>query len=195
MCDNLTHHLANHYEASLRMASSVLSLCKIVKPEWLVEVLRLGHLPRDNNNSDGTSLEDHFILPAETKYRPTFSASLLPEYKKFKIWEPNEDRIKILSRFRFICLQEKATDLDADLKEVIRHGDGSYEAFDIHSGVSKFHTVLTRAQAKEGKMTVVVGDTDSMHTAVGNDQWTEYVAKAKRYVCVPRRKAVLTDNT
>ncbi|KAF9554237.1 hypothetical protein CPC08DRAFT_195855 [Agrocybe pediades] len=181
MHENVTHYLANHYEASLRMASSVLLLCKIVKPDWLVEVMKLGMLPRNNASPDGTSLEDHFVLPPETKYRPAFSAALIPDYKKFKIWEPNEERVKMFAPFRFVCLQEKATELDGDVKEAVRHGGGSYEAFDIHTGVSKLHLALTRAQAKEGKTTVIVGDAEAMQAAVGEDTWKDYLSKAKSF--------------
>ncbi|KDR66168.1 hypothetical protein GALMADRAFT_232674 [Galerina marginata CBS 339.88] len=179
--ENITHHLATHYVANLEMTSSLLALCRIVKPEWLVEVIRLGNLPRNNEESNGVSLEDHFILPQETKFRPVFSPSLLPSQKAFDIWEPNEERVNFFAPLRFICLFEKVTQVDSEVREAIHRGGGTLEVFDIHSSIPKFHKALTRSQAKDGKQTVVVGDVDAMQTAIGTEDWGKMVSEARSF--------------
>ncbi|KAF8887023.1 hypothetical protein CPB84DRAFT_1849943 [Gymnopilus junonius] len=158
--DNITHHLASHYVANLQMAASLLALSHIVKPEWLLEVLRLGNLPRNNEQSNGTSLEDHFILPLETKYRPSFSPSLLPSQKPLISGNPMRKD---------------------ELREAIHRGGGILEMFDIHSGVPKFRKALTRSHAKEGKQTVVVGDVDAMQTAIGREDWAQIISEARGF--------------
>lgn len=180
MHENITHHLAAHYVANLTMAASLLNLTRFVKPEWLNEILRLAALPRNDENATGTSLEDNFILPLETKFRPSFSPSLLPKQKAFDVWEPNEERVNFFKSFRFICMQEKATEMESDIREAIDRGGGSFETFNITEGLPKFHRVLSRSQAKEGKKTIVVGDIDSLQTAVGNLGWTKFVSEARR---------------
>ncbi|KAF8966816.1 hypothetical protein BDZ97DRAFT_1985838 [Flammula alnicola] len=177
----ITHHLISHYVANLSTATSLLSLSRFVKPEWLREVLRLGNLPRHNEEATGTSLEDHFILPLESKFRPSFSPSLLPSQKKFEIWEPNEERVNLFNACRFICLHEKVREVDGEIKEAIHRGGGTLETFDIHSGVSKFNRALTRSQAKEGKKTVVVGDPDLMQAAIGSEDWGQFLAEATSF--------------
>ena len=49
--------------------------------------------------------------------------------------------------YRFICIGEKAREIESDLRELIHHGGGSLETFDVHSGVAKLHKALTRSQA------------------------------------------------
>ena len=176
----ITHHLTTQYAANLTTATSLLALSKFVKPEWLQEVIRLGKLPKNNEEATGVCLEDHFVLPQESKFRPGYSPSLLQAQKNFGLWEPNEERVKLFHPCRFICLQEKPTDLDSDIRETIHRGGGTLETFDIHSGIPKFHKALTRSQAKEGKKTVVVGDPDHMQTAVGEDTYAQFVTESKR---------------
>jgi hypothetical protein len=179
---NTTHHLISHYVANLSTATSLLSLTRFVKPEWLQEVIRLGSIPVNDKDADGISLEQHFILPSESKYRPAFSPSLLPSHKKFGVWEANEARVNFFSSCRFVCLREKIRESDSELQEAIRRGEGAFENFDIHSGVTKFHRTLTRGHAKEGKKVVVVADADLMQAAVGEQSWREYISEAKRCV-------------
>ncbi|KAF8152303.1 hypothetical protein B0H34DRAFT_724643 [Crassisporium funariophilum] len=174
----VTHHLTSSYIATLPIATSLLSLCRFVRPEWLHEVIRLGTI---NSDSNTTILEDKFDLPLISKYRPTFASSLHPAHKRIKQWEPNEERVKLFKDCRFICLNEKIRESDSELRDTIHRGDGSLESFDIHSGVAKFHKALTRSQAKEGKTTVIIGDTEAMVTAIGSDVWGEFVTEAKTY--------------
>lgn len=178
----VTHHITTHYTADLPCSASLLSLCQFVKPEWLQEVIRLGSLPRGIDQSKGSSLEDHFALPQENKYRPDFAPALSPAHKTLNIWVPNEERVNLFRTCRFICLHEKMTTADTELREVLHRGGGLLENFDIHSGIQKFRRALSRSQAKEGKKTVVVGDLDSMQLAVGADNWKELMTEARRYV-------------
>jgi len=173
----VTHHIATHYMADIPCSISLLSLCQFVKPEWLQEVIRLGMLARGTS----ASLEDHFLLPNENKYRPDFGTTLLPAQKALNIWVPNEERVNLFRNCRFICLHEKVTTTDTELREVLHRGGGLLENFDIHSGIQKFRRALSRSQAKEGKKTVVVGDLDSMQLAIGSDDWKELMTEARRY--------------
>jgi len=168
--------------ADLPCSASLLSLCQFVKPEWFQEVIRLGMLARGTDQSIGVPLEDHFLLPNENKYRPDFGMTLLPAQKALNIWVPNEERVNLFRACRFICLHEKTTTTDTELREVLHRGGGLLENFDIHSGIQKFRRALSRSQAKEGKKTVVVGDLDSMQLAIGADNWKELMTEAQRYV-------------
>ena len=177
----MTHHLTDNYLANLSIATSLLSLCQLVQPEWLNEFIRLGTTPL-NSGSGETALEALFDFPSIGKFRPTFSPSLPESQKHFNIWEPNEERVNLFHKFRFICMTEKIREMDGDLKDAIHRGGGNLENFDIHSDISKFHQALTRSRAKEGKSVVVIGDTDAIQTAVGSAEWEALLGEAKRLV-------------
>lgn len=177
----MTHHITTHYTADLTCSVSLLSLCQFVKPEWLQEVIRIGVLPKGTDGSKGIALEDHFALPQENKYRPDFGSTLTPAQKALKIWVPNEERVNLFRSCRFICLHEKMTTTDTDLRELLHRGGGLLESFDIHSGIQKFRRALSRSRAKEGKKTLVVGELDSMQIAIGTS-WKEFLMEAQRYL-------------
>jgi hypothetical protein len=153
-----------------------------VQPEWLNEFIRLGTTPL-NSGSGEASLEAHFDLPSSSKFRPTFSPSLPESQKHFNKWEPNEERVNLFHKFRFICMTEKIREKDGELRDAIHRGGGTLEIFDIHSDISKFHQALTRSRAKEGKSVVVIGDIDAIQTAVGSAVWEALLDEAKRLVC------------
>ena len=178
----VTHHLTNNYLADLSIATSLLSLCKLVQPEWLNEFIRLGTTPL-NSGSDEAPLEAHFDFPSISKFRPTFSSSLSPSQKIFNKWEPNEERVNLFHKFRFICMTEKTREMDGELRNAIQRGEGTWENFDIHSDASKFHQALTRSQAKEGKTVVIIGEMDAIQTTIGSAAWEKLFAEAKRLVC------------
>ena len=175
----MTHHLTDNYLANLSIATSLLSLCQLVQPEWLNEIIRLGTTPL-NSGSDQTSLEAHFDFPTISKFRPTFSPSLPESQKQFNKWEPNEERVNLLRKFRFICMTEKIREMDGELRDAIHRGGGTLENFDIHSDITKFHQALTRSRAKEGKSVVIIGDIYAIQTAVGSAVCEELLAEAKR---------------
>jgi len=178
---HVTHHLLSTYTANAAVAASLLSACQLVKPEWLNEIIRLGNLPTDT--SDGISLEHTFSLPPISKFRPSFSASLPPAQKVFKAWEPNEERLNMFTRYRFLCVGEKGRELESDLRDVIERGGGSFEAFDVKAGKTKFHRALTRGQAKEDKKQFVIAKEKGVLAAIGKDGWMELVGEARRCVC------------
>ena len=177
----VTHHLTDNYYANLSIATSLLSLCQLVQPEWLNEFIRLGTTPQ-NSGSGETSLEAHFDFPSISKFRPTFSPSLPESQKHFNKWEPNEERVNLFRKFRFICMTEKVRERDGELRDTIHRGGGTLEIFDIHSDILKFHQALTRSRAKEGKSVVIIGDIDAIQTAVGSSVWEKLLAEAKRLV-------------
>lgn len=188
----VTHHLTNNYFANLSIATSLLSLCKLVRPEWLNEFIRLGTAP--NSGSVEAPLEAHFNFPSISKFRPTFSSSLPPSQQSFDKWEPNEERVNLFHKFRFICVTEKIREMDGELRDAIHRGGGTLEIFDIHSGISKFHQALTRSRAKEGKSTVIIGDIDAMQAAVGSAAWEEFIAEAKRLLWFYHALSYLTHH-
>lgn len=167
----VTHHLLSTYSANPIVAASLLSACQFVKPEWLDEVIR----------AEGIPLEQSFELPAISKYRPGYSASLSLYQKEFRVWEPNEERLTLFAEYRFLCVDEKGRELGGDFRELIERGGGSFEAFDPNSGRGRFHKALARGRAKEGKIVVVVGKRESIQAAIGKDGWEEFVAEAKEY--------------
>jgi hypothetical protein len=164
-----THHLTSTYSASPSLAASLIASCQIVKPEWLEEVVRLVE-----SNSDSFP-----TLPQVTKYRPTFSSALPPIQKVFKIWEPNEERLALFRKFRFLCVGEKAREVPLEFRTLINRGEGSIEAFDVNSGVDKFQKAIRRGLAKEGKSLVILGEQSSLETAIGKTAWAELVNEAK----------------
>ncbi|RDB24208.1 Nibrin [Hypsizygus marmoreus] len=178
---HVTHHLLSTYTAVPVVAASLLSACQFAKPEWLGEVIRLGSLPKNSDPSNGVALEQTFSLPPISRYRPAYSPSLSVPQKEFRVWEPNEERLSLFAGYRFLCVDEKARELDGDFKLVIERGGGSYETFDPSGGTAKFHKALVRGQAKEGKKLVVVGKEKSIIAAIGQDGWKELVAEAKTF--------------
>lgn len=177
----MTHHLTNTYLANLSITTSLLSLCKLVQPEWLNEFIRLGTTPL-NSGSGEAFLEAHFDFPSISKFRPTFSPSLPPSQQSFNKWEPNEERVNLFHTFRFICITEKPREMDGELRDAIHRGGGTLEIFDVHSDISKFHQALTRSRAKAGKSVVIIGDIVAMQTAVGSAAWEKLTAEAKKLV-------------
>ena len=159
-----------------------------MKPEWLSELIRLGNLPIHDDPSNGSSLEQVFALPAETKFRPTFGASLPTSLKVFKAWEPNEERINMFKGYRFLFVGEKGREVEGVMTELVTRGGGNWVAFNVASGRKEWHHVLAKEKAKHAKVVekqkglVVVADANAMKVAVGSEQWEELVVEAKRWV-------------
>jgi hypothetical protein len=166
----VTHHLIPTYVANASIAASLISLAQFVKLEWLQEVLRSSDV-----------LEEKIVLPTISKHRPTFSPSLSPSQKVFKVWEPNEERVNMFAEYRFLVLGEKTRDMDGDLRTLIKRGEGAIDTFDIAGGVTKLHKALTRGQAKENQKLVVVADVKDIKACIGEDEWKKLVAEVQRY--------------
>jgi hypothetical protein len=127
------------------------------------------------------SLEENFALPSTSKYRPTFSPTLNPSQKVFRVWEPNEERFNIFFPYRFLVFGEKVREIEGDLRELIKRGGGFIETFDVAGGVAKLHKALSRGQAKEGQQLVVVVDVKDVTAAIGRDEWKRLAAEVNRY--------------
>ncbi|TFK25850.1 hypothetical protein FA15DRAFT_668017 [Coprinopsis marcescibilis] len=177
----VTHHLTPTYAATPTIATSLISSCQLVTPEWLQEVVRLGSLPRDCSPSEGVPLEQTFFLPPTTKYRPTFSPALSSPHKVPKVWEPTEERLNLFHKYRFLCVGEKTRELPLEIRTLISRGKGTLEVFDAQSGVTKFQKALIRGRAKEGKSLVLLGDETIVSAAVGSDVWNELNREAKQF--------------
>lgn len=127
------------------------------------------------------TLEETCVLPLISKYRPTFSPTLSPSQKVFKVWEPNEERLNMLAEYRFLVFGEKVREVESDLKDLIQRGGGFLDTFDVAGGVVKLHKALTRCQAKEGQLLVVVADAKDMTAAIGENEWKKLVAEVQRF--------------
>ncbi|KAK0502415.1 proline-rich protein [Armillaria luteobubalina] len=174
---NVTHHVTSTLSATVSIATSLISSCQIVKPEWLSEVLRLGSLPSD----DPSSLESYLKLPLASKYRPTFSSALPEKHKTADVWNPNEERLHIFKDYRFMCVSEKSREIDSELRELLERGDGAIETFNIQDGGAKWRKALSRGHAKESVKIVAVASEDVMVAAVGPESWQEFVEVAREF--------------
>jgi len=160
--------------------TSLLSAAHIVKPEWLSELITLSTLdPRESTRA----LENTFVLPPESKFRPGFAAALPPTYKTFKTWEPNEARLNMLKGYRFVFVGEKRLEIPAGYRDLVKRGGAEYESFTISTGVVRWRKALLRAkllaEEKNGKV-FPVADMDAMELATGAEEWKEFVSVAKR---------------
>ena len=81
--------------------------------------------------------------------------------------------------YRFLCVGEKGRELDSDLRDVIERGGGSFETFDVEAGKIKFHRVLTRGQAKEGKKQLIIWKEQNVQAAIGQEGCQELVEEAE----------------
>lgn len=180
----ITHYLTSQYAPTLSNAAALLTLACLVKPEWLQEIIRLGDAAAESTDADEatrTYLEDHFRLPTESAYRPTFALALTPAQKRFTVWEPNETRLNMFKGCRFVCVREKATEADVALVDAIVQGEGAYEVVDVQMGVARFRLALGKGRRKEGTSRMaVVAEAEAMQAAVGGEGWREFVDEAKR---------------
>lgn len=178
-----THHLTSKYELTVPLTTSLLSATQLVKVEWLQELIRLGTISDDGHPFKLTPLEQSFIPPLESKYRPTFSPSLAPSLKSFKFWEPNEERLHLLKGHRFVLLSDAEGQADADTRELIIRGDGEYECFPLTNGEAKWRQLLGKAKRKvdeSGFKVAIVAREHVVYATVGMDKWREMTAEAQR---------------
>jgi len=173
---NVTHHLSPSFTLSPEIATSLVFLATLVKPEWLIELLRRGQ----SENDAPSALEQSFILPPTNKYRPSFSPSLPVALKSFVKWEANEGRIGIFRDIRFVFIGEKGREIQEAMRELVKRGEGDYECFTVESGRHVLHQVLAKGRGK-GRQLVLVADEKSVVPAVGADGWQELLDEARRY--------------
>jgi hypothetical protein len=180
-----THHLVSSYAINAVIAASLISATQLVKPEWLEEVIRLGTLPAKSDGPNGTPLERTFSLPPATKFRPVLPGTLPPPLRSVKVWEPNEERLALFQRFKFIFVGEQGREVGGDMKELLRRGDGQLETFAVHEGKARWHEALSKSkrqvpQDDRGKALVIISDQKLMSASLGNSLWNEFVEVARR---------------
>ena len=145
----------------------------------------MGNLPIGDDPSNGSSLEQTYVLPAETKYRPSFSATLSAPLKVFKVWEPNEERVNMFVGFKFLFVGEKGREADSALFDLVARGGGERAKFNVSSGLRDWHHLLAKEQQKqktgEKKGLVAVADGKAMTAAMGSQEWEGYLKEAKRF--------------
>ena len=183
----ITHHLIPQFVSNAMVATSLILAAQLVKPEWLTEVIRLGNLPDNDGPANGSSLEQHFSLPSETKYRPSFGTTLPPPLKVFKAWEPNEERINMLLGYRFIFVGDKGREVDNAVIELVKQGGGEYEVFDAGNGRKKWHQALAKGKARQTQLAegqkglVIVADAEAMKATIGKEAWEDLTKEAQKY--------------
>lgn len=176
-----THHITSKYEFTPSLATSLLSAAQLVKVEWLQEYIRLGTTSDESNPFQLTALEQTFVPPQETKYRPTFAPTLPPPLRSFKFWEPSEERLNFLNDYRFVLLANKDGELDSDTRGLVLRGGAEYDGFCMASGHSKWRQMLAKAKRKkeEAGIKVVIISNQRVIPIVGADKWQEMVADAE----------------
>ncbi|KAI6022042.1 hypothetical protein EDC04DRAFT_3117951 [Pisolithus marmoratus] len=140
-----THHATSKYELTIPLATSLLSAVQLVKTEWLQECVRLGTVEDDTDSFKSTPLEQAFVLPLESKYRPTFSPGLSLAFKSFKFWEPNEERLNFLSWISLRpCLPTRMVKSMAIQESFACEAGDEYDGFPLTSGHAKWRQMLAR---------------------------------------------------
>nr|VWP02121.1 BscN [Ganoderma boninense] len=174
---DVTHHLTPSYTLTPAIATSLISAVTLVKPDWLNALLASG---RSDEPGELSLLEEHFVLPQTTKFRPGFSPSLPPQLKKYAIWEPNEERSGLFRGHRFVFVGEKGAETQNAMKDLVKRGEGDYECFAAANGKDAFRQVLAKARGRNAIL-VPVATRDSVTAAVGKDGWSGLVQEATSF--------------
>ncbi|KAI1789315.1 hypothetical protein LXA43DRAFT_585318 [Ganoderma leucocontextum] len=174
---DVTHHLTSAYTLTPAIATSLISAVTLVKPEWLNTLLTSG---RSDEPGELSLLEEHFVLPQTTKFRPSFSPSLPQQLKKYAVWEPNEERAGLFRGHRFIFVGEKGAETPNAMKELVKRGEGDYECLAAANGKDAFRQVLAKGRARNATL-VPVATRDSVVAAVGRDGWSGLVQEATSF--------------
>jgi hypothetical protein len=183
----LTHHLTSKYEVMTPVMTSLLCAAQLVKPEWLQELLRLGTTPVEDDPFSLTALENSFVPPLETKYRPAFGSTLPSALRSFKHWEPNEERLNLLRGLRFI-LPAEGGEVDAELRELVVRGGAEYEGFNLKAGLTKWRQVIAKGKKRVEELKgackglVILVKDSVIQRAVEEEKWKGMVADAERLV-------------
>lgn len=180
---SITHHLTPTYTLTPALATSLVALSTLVKPEWLVAVLAAGRA----EPGELSSLEETFALPPTSKFRPTFAPALPPRLKKFDIWQPNEERVGLFRGYRLVFAGEKGAEAPGVLKELVRSAEGEYECFAVENGPGRFRQVLSKGKAR-GSTLVLIADQYAVVAAVGEDGWRALKEEARRCVYCSRSR-------
>ncbi|KAI0808103.1 hypothetical protein C8Q74DRAFT_1363528 [Fomes fomentarius] len=172
----VTHHLTPTYALTPDLATSLISSATLVKPDWLNTVLSSAKAEA----GELSSLEENFVLPPTSKFRPTFSPSLPSRLKKYDAWEPNEERLKMFTNHRFVFVGERGAEAPGVFKELVKRGEGDYECYPADGGRDGFRKVLSKARAR-GAVVVLVAAQGGIVAAVGKEGWTEFMEEARNF--------------
>ncbi|KAJ7575294.1 hypothetical protein C8J56DRAFT_413505 [Mycena floridula] len=158
-----THHLTPTYDCTAEMADSLLLSCQFVKPQWLTELFRLAN----------SQVNQAFIQPKTSNFRPSFAGSVPPALKVQALWEPSEERMKIFKDIAFLCIGDKGLGFSQSFRKMLVTGDGFVDNFNGHEGKAKWARLLSRHAAKSMRRWVAVADPSAL-AALG-DQWKSLV--------------------
>ncbi|KAI0776848.1 hypothetical protein BD413DRAFT_610439 [Trametes elegans] len=183
LCAEVTHHLTPTYALSPAIATSLVSLATLVRPEWLIALLAAGKA-REEDAEEGrgglSPLEVSFALPPETKFRPAFAPALPPRLRKFEVWGADEERAGMFRGRRFVFVGERGAEAPGALRELVRRGEGEYECFAVEGGTERFGQVLAKRRAREVEL-VLVAERHAVVPVVGEDGWGTLVEEAKKF--------------
>ncbi|KAI0696983.1 hypothetical protein C8T65DRAFT_743374 [Cerioporus squamosus] len=173
---DVTHHLTSKYDLTAPIASSLISVVTLVKPEWLAAILTVGQAEA----GELSSLEEHFVLPPTSKFRPSFQPALPSRLKKFDLWEPNEERVGMFRNRRFIFVGEKGAEAPGVLKDLVKRAEGDYECLAIDKAREGLKQVLAKGNARSATL-VLVAKQDGMTAAIGKEKWAGFVEEARSF--------------
>lgn len=184
----MTHYLTPSLSLTPSTAAALLSAQTFVTSAWLAEIVRLGDLPAGHLASAGTSLEDAFALPPEAPFRPPFAPALPPALKSMKVWDANEARMGMLLGRRFVCVNARGGEVDAELRAAFAAGGAAYESFAADAGAARWRRVLIKSKSntasgsnEEDSGLILVAEEDAVKLAVGQEAWDELVKEARGY--------------
>ncbi|RPD58318.1 hypothetical protein L226DRAFT_536733 [Lentinus tigrinus ALCF2SS1-7] len=173
---SVTHHLISKYDVTAPIATSLVAVATLVKPEWLAAVLSSGNTEK----GELSSLEEHFVLPPTNKFRPSFQPSLPSRLKKYDLWEPNEERAGMFRGRRFIFVGEKGAEAPTVLKDLVKRAEGDYECLAVEKAREGLKQVLAKGNAR-GATLVLIAQQDGMAAAIGKDKWAGFVEEARNF--------------
>lgn len=175
---DVNYHLTPTYSLTPTIATSLLTAAQFAKPAWLTDIIA-HYTSSDTTESQG----QEYVVPSISKYRPTFSPALPSGLKNHRSWEPNEARSKMLKEHRVIFVGERGREVNEEYKELVKHGDASYECCAVQGGRKALHSALAKGFGK-GKKIVLIAEQSAMVAAVGQDSWNEMIQEAAKYVTI-----------
>jgi hypothetical protein len=184
---NVTHHLTGTFLVDSAAAYSLLSVAQFVRREWLSETIRIGELSATSPENSTPSLrETSFELPSVAMFRPAFPPSLPIRLREVKVWEPNEERLRMFSGLHFVLVGEEQGNVNVQLRQVIICGGGEYEEFTMNESKLKWQRLLTKEARQKTAMeggnyrTIIVGDFEVLTLSAGLEVWHGLMHEAKK---------------
>jgi hypothetical protein len=178
---SITHHIADQITGEPNQLPVLLRGGSIVTRQWAQELVRRLRLPANLPDSDTANLEDNCLLPHAQDYLPIFSPNLTRALNRQALWACSEARIGMFRGHHFLFLVEGAIVANA-WRDVILAGEGTYETFDIHQGISIWSNQLTLSRGKaaeQGTTLVLVANEEALDAAVG-ENWKDFIRETER---------------